>query len=255
MQVRWWAEDDQKVDDEAEAAPEEEYYCRPEATQRPPPSPIIGDYAVVDPAPAPEEAAPVPEEAMEEEAVPVRPTKVLIYFSGRHMWSGAAPSKRARRAAKKAPKPLRVKLRMGEDATLARGALVYGMAKGTAEERWRLIEVARELQKAPSGWADAIEETLNQVFIPADAKLLSFGNGPDDNIDLLCTGKGVVRHAELIMDALDHLRAPENAAAAVERGLLVLWPECLPSCVHHCAELHAYLDAWKAGVEYVRGRR
>jgi hypothetical protein len=63
----------------------------------------------------------------------------------------------------------------------------------------------------------------------------------------------VARHAELIMDALDHLRAPENAVAAAERGLLVGWPECLPPPLHRCAELHAYLDAWKAGVEYVRG--
>ena len=96
-------------------------------------------------------------------------------------------------------------------------------------------------------------ETLNQVFIPADADLLSFGNGANDNMDLRRTGKGVARHAELIMDALDHLRAPENAAAAAERGLLVRWPECLPRPLHGCAELHAYLDAWKAGVEYERG--
>jgi hypothetical protein len=75
------------------------------------------------------------------------------------------------------------------------------------EERHRLIEVARELRKAPGRWADAIEETLNQIFIPAGAELLSFGNGADDDMDLRCTGKGVARHAELIMDALDHLRA------------------------------------------------
>jgi hypothetical protein len=144
---------------------------------------------------------------------------------------------------------------MGEDATLARGALVYGMAGSTAEERCRLIEVACELREAPGGWADPIEETLNQVFIPADAKLLSFGNGANDDIDLRCTGKGVARHAELIMDALDHLRAPENAAAAAERGLLVRWPECLPRGLRCCALLHAYLDAWRVGVEYVRGGR
>ena len=100
------------------------------------------------------------------------------------MWGGAVPPKRARSAAKKAPKPLRVKLPMGEDATLARGALVAGMAGSTAEERRRLIEVARELRKGPGGWADAIEETLNQVFIPAGAELLSFGNGANDNMDL-----------------------------------------------------------------------
>ena len=99
-QVRWWAEDDNQKGDDDEA-PEEIYSCRPEATPRAAPSPI-GDYAViVDPAPAP---VPVPEE--EEEA----------------MEEEAAPSKRARRAAKKALKPLRVKLPMGEDATLARGA-------------------------------------------------------------------------------------------------------------------------------------
>ena len=169
------------------------------------------------------------------------------------MWGGAVPSKRARSAAKKAPKPLRVKLPMGENATLARGALVAGMAGSTAEERRRLIEVARELRKGPGGWADAIEETLNQVFVPAGTDLLSFGTFPNDDMDLRNTGKGVARHAELIMDALDHLRAPENAVAAAERGLLVGWPECLPRPLQECAELHAYLDAWKAGVEYVRG--
>ena len=124
-QVRLWVEDvgvQTQGDEEEQEAPEAEYKCRPEATPRPPPSPI-GDYAVVaDAAPAPEEE-PVPEEAPAmEEAAPVRPKKVRVYFSGKRMWSGAAPSKRARRAAKKAPTPLRVKLPMGEDATLARGA-------------------------------------------------------------------------------------------------------------------------------------
>jgi hypothetical protein len=82
---------------------------------------------------------------------------------------------------------------------------------------------------------------------------MSFGNGVDDNMDLRCTGKNVARNAELIMDALDHLRAPENAVAAAERGVLVGWPDCLPRPLQECAELHAYLDAWRAGVEYVRG--
>ncbi len=189
-----------------------------------------------------------------EEAAPARlPTKVRVYFSGKRTWGGAVPSKRALRAAKKAPKPLRVKLPMGEDATLARGALVDGMAGSTAEERRRLIEVAREIRKATGRWAKAIGETLNQVFVPAGAQLMSFGNGANDNMDLRCTGKGVARNAELIMDALDHLRAPENAVAAAGRGLLVRWPGCLPRPLHECAELHAYLDAWKAGVEHVRG--
>jgi hypothetical protein len=171
------------------------------------------------------------------------------------MWGGAAAPKRAQRAAKKAPKPLRVALPMGEDATLARGALMYGMAGAKAEERRRLIEVARELRGASKGWADALEETINEVLVPADADLLSFGAGADDDLDLRRTGKGVARHASLVMDALDHLRAPENAAAAAERGLLVRWPECLPRCVLGCAELHAYLDAWRAGAEYARGGR
>jgi len=242
-QVRVWVEDG-----DAQAQEEAEYTCRPEATPRAPPSPIR-DYAVVDPAPAVEaEAAPVAEVA------PPKPKKkVRVYFSGRRMWGGAVPSKRARSAAKKAPKPLRVKLPMGEDATLARGALVAGMAGSTAEERRRLIEVARELRKGPGGWADAIEETLNQVFVPAGTDLLSFGTFPNDDMDLRNTGKGVARHAELIMDALDHLRAPENAVAAAERGVLVNWPECLPPPLLRCAELHEYLDAWRAGVEYVRG--
>ena len=247
-QVRVWVEDG-----DAQAQEEAEYTCRPEATPRAPPSPIR-DYAVVDsPAPA-VEAAPVAMEAEAEAAPPKQQkTKVRVYFSGRRMWGGAVPSKRARSAAKKAPKPLRVKLPMGEDATLARGALVAGMAGSTAEERRRLIEVARELRQAAGGWADAIEETLNRVFVPAGAQLMSFGNGVDDNMDLRCTGKNVARNAELIMDALDHLRAPENAVAAAERGLLVGWPECLPRPLQKCAELHAYLDAWRAGVEYVCG--
>jgi hypothetical protein len=261
-QVRVWVEED----GDAQAQEEAEYTCRPEATPRAPPSPIR-DYAVADPAPAPavDEAEAAPAEAMEaeaeaapaaEEAAPIAPPKqkkVRVYFSGRRMWGGAVPSKRARSAAKKAPKPLRVKLPMGEDATLARGALVAGMAGSTAEERRRLIEVARELRKGPGGWADAIEETLNRLFVPAGAQLMSFGNGADDNMDLRCTGKNVARNAERIMDALDHLRAPENAVAAAERGVLVNWPECLPPPLLRCAELHEYLDAWRAGVEYVRG--
>jgi hypothetical protein len=152
-------------------AAEDDYYCRREATPRPPPSPI-GDYAIIaDPAPAPEEPA-----------APVK--KVRVYFSGQRMWSGAAAPKRARRAAKKVPKPLRVALPMGEDATLARGALVYGMAGAKAEERRSLIEMARELRDAAKGWADALEETINQALIPADAPLLSFGAGVDDDLDL-----------------------------------------------------------------------
>jgi hypothetical protein len=189
-------------------AEEADYYCGREATPRPPPSPN-GDYAVVDdPAPA-----------------PVHQKKMHVYFSGQRMWGGAVPPKRARRAQKKAPKPLRVALPMGEDATLARadGTLVYWMAGAKAEEQRRLIEVACDLWGGPKGWADALEETINQDLIPAEAPLLSFGSGADDDLDLRSTGEGVA-HGRLIMDALDCLRAPKNAAAAAARGLLVRWP-------------------------------
>ena len=106
-QVRWWAEDDADLDQKepsfcgdkralsSEAAAEEDYYCRREATPRPSPSPI-SDYAV-DPAP---EEAPAQEEEPAPEAAPVH-NKVSVYFSGQRMWSGAAAPKRARRVAKK----------------------------------------------------------------------------------------------------------------------------------------------------------
>ena len=174
------------------------------------------------------------------------PRVVRVFFSGQRLWEGAAAPKR--RAPKKAPKPMRVALPV--DTTLARGAPTH-----SADARRRLIEVARELRGASKGWADAIEETINLVVLPADAPTLSFGNGADDDLDLRRSGKGVARHAATIMDALDHLRAPENAAAAAERGLLVRWPECLPRGVLRCAELHAYLDAWASGAEYARVRR
>jgi hypothetical protein len=178
------------------------------------------------------------------------PKRMRVFFSGEYkkMWGGAVPPK-ARKAPKK-PKALRVKL-PASGATLAAGALVYGMVGAKAEERRRLIEAARELRGASEGWAQAIEETLNAR---TEGPLLSFGRGADDDLDLRRGGHaGVAKHAEAIIDALDFLRAPYNAEAAAERGLLVRWPECLPQGVLRCAALHAYLDAWTEGRELVRG--
>lgn len=226
--------DEEEEEEGARSEEEGEYYCREEATPRPPPSPInYSPFYAEEEAPSPAEApSPIIDASVE------APRVVRVFFSGQRLWEGAAAPKK--RAPKKAPKPMRVALPV--DTTLARGAPTHG-----AEARRRLIEVARELRGASKGWADAIEETINLVVLPADAPTLSFGNGADDDLDLRRSGKGVARHAATIMDALDHLRAPENAAAAAERGLLVRWPECLPRGVLRCAELHAYLDAWASG--------
>jgi hypothetical protein len=144
-------------------------------------------------------------------------------------WAGAVPAKKARRAPKKTIKKMRVALPVGDgdSATLAYGALVYGMVGGKREERCRLIAAAREVRCAPEVWAREIEEMLNDL-IPKDAPLLSFGSGTDDDVDLRNTGKGVTKHAVAIMAALDHLRDPDNAIKAAARGILVRWQECLP---------------------------
>jgi hypothetical protein len=164
-------------------------------------------------------------------------------------WAGAVPAKKERRAPKKTIKKMRVALPVGDgdSATLAHGALVYGMVGGKHEERCRLIAAARELRCAPEVWAREIEETLNDL-IPKDAPLLSFGShcGANDDLDLRNTGKGVTKHAVAIMAALDHLRDLENAIKAAARGILVRWPECLPRAVQRCVALHPYLDAWVA---------
>ena len=160
-------------------------------------------------------------------------------------WGGAVPAKKALRAPKKTIKKMRVAFPVGDGdtATLAHGALVYGMVGGKREERRRMIEAARELRKAPKVWAREIEATLNEL-IPADEELLSFGNGVKDDLELRKTGKGVTKHAVAIMAALDHLRAPENSIRAAARGILVRWPETLPKGVQRCVALHPYLDAW-----------
>ena len=163
-------------------------------------------------------------------------------------WAGAVPAKKAlsRRAPKKIVKKMRMAFPVGDDDTwtLARGALVDGMVGGKREERTRLITAARELRGASKVWAQAIEEALIDL-LPEEAPTLSFGNGANDDIDLCgISGKGVAKHAEEIIAALDHLRAPENAIMAAARGLLVQWPECLPRGVLRCPALHAYLDLW-----------
>ena len=157
------------------------------------------------------------------------------------------PAKKALRAPKKTIKKMRVAFPVGDGdtATLAHGALVYGMVGGKREERRRMIAAARELRKGPEVWAQAIEMTLNDL-IPADEELLSFGNGVKDDLDLRNTGKGVTKHAVAIMAALDHLRDPDNAIKAAARGILVRWPECLPRAVQRCGALHPYLVAWAA---------
>ena len=42
--------------------------------------------------------------------------------------------------------------------------------------------MARELRGVSKGWAEAIEEAINLVVLPADAPTLSFGNGADNDI-------------------------------------------------------------------------
>ena len=160
-------------------------------------------------------------------------------------WGGAVPAKKALRAPKKTIKKMRVAFPVGDGdtATLAHGALVYGMVGGKREERRRMIEAARELRKAPKVWAREIEATLNELM-PEHEELLSFGSGANDDLELRKTGKGVTKHAVAIMAALDHLRSPENSIRAAARGILVRWPETLPKGVQRCVALHPYLDAW-----------
>jgi hypothetical protein len=86
-------------------------------------------------------------------------------------------------------------------------------------------EAERELHGASEVWARAIEKTLNEVVCAADEPLFNFGRGVDYDLDLRTMGKGVAKHAETIMTALDHLSAPENAIKAAGHGILVRWPE------------------------------
>ena len=177
-------------------------------------------------------------------------------------WGGVLPSSSSasKKTTKKgkggrAPKKtllLRVALPVGvldngEEATLAHGALVKGMAGAKREERLALLKAARQLGRATRRMGQAIMVEVNRV-IPVGQPLLGFGRGVNDDVDLMGTGKGVARHAAQIMAALDRLRAPANAANAAANGVLVQWPECLPRGMLRCPELHPYLDAWAAHV-------
>ena len=152
-------------------------------------------------------------------------------------WGGVLPSSSSAskkttkkgRAPKKTPL-MRVALPVGvldngEEATLAHGALVKGMAGAKREERLALLKAARQLGRATRRMGQAIMVEVNRV-IPVGQPLLGFGRGVNDDVDLMGTGKGVARHAAKIMAALDRLRAPANAAAAAANGVLVQWPEC-----------------------------
>ena len=139
----------------------------------------------------------------------------------------------------------------GEEATLAHGALVKGMAGAKREERLALLKAARQLGRATRRMGQAIMVEVNRV-IPVGQPLLGFGRGVNDDVDLMGTGKGVARHAAKIMAALDRLRAPANAANAAANGVLVQWPECLPRGMLRCPELHPYFDAWAAHVYHDR---
>jgi hypothetical protein len=141
-----------------------------------------------------------------------------------------------------------------EEATLAHGALVKGMAGAKREERLALLKAARQLGRATRRMGHAIMDEVNRV-IPVGQKPLSFGHGVNDDVDLMGTGKGVARHAAKIMAALDRLRAPANAANAAANGVLVRWPECLPRGMLRCPELHPYFDAWAAHAYYYHDRK
>jgi hypothetical protein len=161
-------------------------------------------------------------------------------------WSGAVPP-RPRSVAPRAPKKLRVALPTGDrDATLAHSALYAGFVGGNAEGRRALIQAARELRGASERWAKALETKLNEL-VPAGAPLFSFGAGPDDDLNLRGSGKGLTKHAGKIVAALTDLR-DKNAAWAAENGVLVQWPDTLPRCIEDCAVLKRYLDDWAASV-------
>jgi hypothetical protein len=123
-------------------------------------------------------------------------------------WPGAVPSSASKKAKQKearraVPKKLRVALPVGvldkdEEATLAHGVLVKGMAGGKREERLALLKAARQLGRATRRMGKAIGDEINKC-IPMGEPLLSFGRGVNDDVDLMGTGKGVALHAAKIM--------------------------------------------------------
>jgi hypothetical protein len=237
-QVLLWAEDadiDQEVTIPVGAArgcgekralsevEEEYYYCRREATQRPPPWPIA-DCAIVDQAP---EAAP---------AVPVR-----VYLSGQRMWGSAAALKRARCAPNFSSRrrcPSRcawrcrwARMRRWRAASWCTGWRGPRRRSGGASSKWRRASCG-------PGPADAIEEAINDL-IPADAQLLSFGGGADDDLNLRSTGKGVARHAGLVMDSWIRWTACARRRMQRRRWSAGCWCAGPSACSAACSDVQS----------------
>jgi hypothetical protein len=172
-------------------------------------------------------------------------------------WTGAVPAskpKTNKQNQKKArlPKKLRVALPEGvldnanEKATLAHGVLAKGLVSCNREGCLGGRGGARGQGVCGSDRGrDQRARLRRRAASQLRPRRRRVG---DDDMDLRSMGKGVARHAAKIMAALDRLHAPENAAAAAARGVLVQWPECLPRGVLRCPELHAFLDAWAAHV-------
>jgi hypothetical protein len=82
-------------------------------------------------------------------------------------WGGAVPAKKALTAPKKTIKKMCVAFPVGDGdtATLAHGALVYGMVGGKREERRRMIAAARELRRALKVWAREIYVTFSHKYL------------------------------------------------------------------------------------------
>jgi hypothetical protein len=148
--------------------------------------PIEGEYATEEEkalqsllrAPAAEETMEVeeatPSAAAAQVAAPVVSVRVCLAWQPkktRKTWAGAVLAKKAANK-KKALLPIIKKLRMAlpvgvldnnEEATLAHGALVKGMAGSKREMRIKLLEAARQLRRASRAWARAIGTMINAL--------------------------------------------------------------------------------------------